>query len=513
LKLIITSSTPAELTVTEATESDLSTLRSLLTFRDRQVEFLVSKHKRNRRWRDSATETWKSKLDDLTGQITRCLLLSDDSGRWYTYVGLASYIQQAMPGTVVENQVQYPVPAPVAWEHVPKYSPRYYQSEAKAALWVTRHGAISMPTGSGKSYIISELCRDLGVRAVIMAPTTSIARQLYCDFLSLFGKKNVGLYGDGKKEIGKRFTIGIAASLTRVEIGSEAWNFFSNSDLVICDESHLLPATTFEHVCMGLLRTAPYRFFVSATQMRTDGAELLLRGIVGDIVYRKEFQELVDEEFLAKPHFVMARIPSTHPYHGDDALKMSQHHLLYNKRIIEHAGRLINGMAKQGKRVLVLIDEIAQFAALLPQLRVQVGFAHGGCTAVNRDSVPGEYRKSDPQALVRAFDAGELPVLVGTSCIGIGTDIRSPEVVVFLQGGMSEIQVTQALGRGTRRGYVYPDGHTKSDFLFVDYAPVVQNGHYQDGVGKMSSVYRHALARSKIYEQIYPNSLKWVQYD
>lgn len=512
MKLTISTNSPA-LAHIDANEAELASLRSVLTFRDRGTEFLISRHKRNRQWHNSDPSAWQTALDKLQKDLYRCLLLEVD-GKPYTYAGLASSIVLAMPGTVVSNDVVYPEPNSIAWAKVPVHEPRYYQDEAKVALLAAKHGAIELATGSGKSRVVMELCHDLGHQAVIMAPTTSIARQLYTDFLRAFGKAKVGLYGDGKKELGKKFTIGIAASLTRVEEGTDAWNHFSKSIVCIVDESHTVAADTLERVCLGVLRTAPYRFFVSATQTRTDGGEVLLRGIIGQVVYEKTLEELVNEGFLAKPTWLMVKVPSTHHFHSSDALKMTQAHLLHSPLVLKKASLIIDFHAKAGRRVLVLIDEMLQFSKLLPLLTVEARLAHGGVTAANKGKLPEAYWKSDPAELVAAFEAGEFPVLVGTGVIGCGTDIRSPEVVVYLQGGVSAIQIPQALGRGTRRGFVYPDGHAKTAFQFVDFCPVIQNDNVDDtGNGSdrpWSLPYRHALARAKLCNNLYPNSLKWI---
>lgn len=514
MKLTVAQDSPAELLIEGATEADLKGLRELLTFRDRGVSFLIQRHKKNFRWKESDPEPWQAALDKLKEQQDRCLLFERD-GNFRTYSGLAEDIRLAMPGIVITDEVVRPDHSGIAWVHVPEHEERYYQDEAKAALLAARHAAVQLPTGSGKSRIILELCHELGLRAVIMAPTTSIARQLYNDFLYAFGKSKVGLYGDGKKEVGKLFTIGIAASLTKIEEGSKAYNHFSAAKVFLADESHMCPAATLEKVCTGLVAKAPYRFFMSATQTRTDGAELLLKGVTGPVVYSKTLQELVDAGFLAKPRWKMVKVPSSHFFSSADPLKMNQQHLLYSPAVLKKASLIINHLARQGQRILVLIDEMEQFAKLLNLLTVEARFAHGGnLTKMAKNKIPEKYWASDPNALVKAFDNGEFPVLVGTSCIGMGTDVRTCETVVYLQGGTSAIQVPQAVGRGTRRGYQYPDGHRKVAFQFIDFDPVITNDSYDDtGDGEdrpWSIVHRHAMARAKLYHGLYPGALQWV---
>jgi len=343
---------------------------------------------------------------------------------------------------------------------------------------------------------------------------------LYRDFVYHFGKRKVGMFGDGKKEIGKLFTIGIAASLTRIEPNTKAADFFAKTEVFFADESHMVPATTLEKVCSELVVRTAWRFFFSATQKRTDGSEVVLKGVTGPIVYSKSFEDLVNEGYLAKPHWKMVRVESGDSYYSDDPLRMTQRHLLYSPGVLKKAGLIIDTMVKKGHRVLVLVEELGQFPKLLPYLHVgPVKFAHGAARsdAKMHSVLPEEYWSSDPTALVEAFDRGDFPVLVGTTCISLGTDIKSCETVVFLQGGVSPIAVPQAVGRGTRlftfdMGVNSP-GRRKRNFNHVDFLPIIHNDHVNDSderEGRMSLPYRHALARSRIYESLYPGNLQWL---
>ena len=146
-----------------------------------------------------------------------------------------------------------------------------------------------------------------------------------------------------------------------------------------------------------------------------------------------------------------------------------------------------------GHRVLILVEEMEQFAKLLPMFEYEARFAHGGVTADNKDKLPEKYWDSDPKALVKAFDNGEFPILVGTSCISTGTNIRSVRTLIYLQGGQSEIQVRQAIGRATR---LYPGKEFCNIFDFD-----IQN---------KDCLHRHARVRKSIYNDLYPDNCKEI---
>jgi superfamily II DNA or RNA helicase len=491
--------------------------RSYLTYHDRSIDFQIQTHKRRLNWKLRDADGWSEHLAQLKSQSKKVLLTENDYEDPSTYSGIAEELSVVLGHLPVVRQVSYPEAKQLAWSQKPKHPSRPFQQEMKEALLQAKHAAVSVGTGLGKSRVILELCHDLGLRAVVMAPSRSIASQLLREFQHHLGYRLVGMYGDSKKQL-KQITIGIAASLTKVLRGSEAWKWFSESQVFIADECHLTPAATVESVCTGLLAKAPYRFFFTATHMRGDGSEMLLKGITGPVVYEKTVEQGVDEGWLARPNFRMVRIPSGIDFDHQDVNRMTQKHLLYNKNILDKACQLANMSVKLlGHQVVVLVDELEQFPLIHSRLKYPCRFAHGqDGTQTAKQKLPAEYQRSNPTALVDQFNSREFPILVGTSCIGTGTDVRAAETIIYLQGGKSEIQVSQAVGRGTRggpRGVGVPtkSGSQKLTCNFIDFAPILSTSRFDDaGTGdRKSPVYRHAVARAEIYASIYP-SVQWV---
>lgn len=376
---------------------------------------------------------------------------------------------------------------------------------------------VELATGGGKTTVIRNLVRTLGLGTTIMAPSQSIARQIFDELCRVFGAKYVGLYGDGKKDFKKLITVGIDDSLTRIKPGSPAWVKLSKNPVFIADESHLCPSDTLAAVCYGLAANAPYRFFFSGTQMRNDGLDLVLEGIVGRIVMRKNVRELVDEGYLARPNFRVVRVRSNSNVRSADANVMTRAHLYYNPNVCRAAAKLANNFVELMRRpTVILVKEVGQFAKLAPYLKGRVGFAHGPLNPENVEQVPEEHRDSEPGELVAKFNAGELDVLVGTSCIATGTDIQVAEAGIYLVGGTSEIAIRQGVGRETRGGprskVVNPwTGKQKLDFVHVDFDvvdPLLSPEELEN-----FAPHRHALKRIEVYADIFsaPEIVNMVQ--
>lgn len=476
--------------------ADLPTkqLEMLLTYRDKKIDFQIQKLRNSQYWYHKlGPEGVKEQIDALKAQQVKLLLYQDEGG-YYTFPSLEGKIRQFFLGRKDDQTVEeytYPEEELIPWKDTSKLKKlRPYQDEAVSALLEAKHAAVEIGTGLGKSVIILNMAKRLGQKTVVMTPSVSIARQIYDEFVENFGTRYVGAFFDSKKQSDKKFVISVAASLAKVsQEGAKNPHYenLASATVFIADESHTCPAKTLEDVCHGLLADAPYRFFFSGTQLRGDGLGLLLEAITGPIVYRMTLREGVEQGFLSKPIFNMVTVNSSGYIRSKDPNDITREALYYNPAVNKVAANIANKCVSLLKHpVLILVDEFEQFAHLLPYLKHKVAFAHGGVTAQNANLIPKEYHKSDPNELVRQFNNLEIPILVGTSCISTGTDIRSVKDIIFLMGGKSETQIRQAIGRGTRLF------EGKTDFKFWDFDVV-----------SVDLVHKHAMQRAAIYDSVY----------
>lgn len=480
------------ITITSPTEAHLDTVdpmallqaKKMMSYRNKAAAFELKRFQHSR-WNKErmGEEEYLAEFHRLKEAAgTHCLLTEESKFP----SGLAPRLAELLR-CEVQSEVQYPEPHSVGWDRVPDNVPRYYQIKAKDLLVEAKHGAVELATGLGKSTIILQLVRQLGLKTVVMCPSLSIGNQLYKDFVKAFGKAKVGYVGDGKKEYTKRFVIAISNSLALIEEGSVGWNELRKAEVFIADESHLTPASTLQKVCYSLMALAPYRFFFSATQMRGDGLGVVLEGITGKIVMRMDARQGINEGFLARPHFRMIKTPSNGDYSHRDVMRMHRHHVVENPHMAKIIGQLANSSVRLlNTSVLVLIDEIPQFTHILPHLRYAVGFACGGGGSKKREDVPEIYRNQNVDQLVEDFNAGKLPILVGTSAVSTGTDFRGVGHVIYAMGGAAEIPLRQGIGRGTRK----PEG--KQSFVFTDF-----------DIADVPELHRHANIRREVYADVW----------
>jgi superfamily II DNA or RNA helicase len=440
---------------------DDDAVRAFLTFSDRSVEFLIHRHSKNYNWKRRNPETWIQHSEALKKQRKTCILFRDEDGNPWTYSGLEPMLQKRFGWGTDQFYDNYVEPKLIPWNKTPPPM-RFYQREAVEALINNRHGAIELPTGSGKSLILLNICKHYGQKTVIVSPSSNVTRQLYNAFVTHFGLKYTGMFSGAKKQFDKLFTVCTVQSLMNLKPGSREYEAFSTAKVFLFDESHTASPDEFQKVSLGVCANVPVRFFVSATQIRTDGSEMVLKGITGNVVYSKGFRELADLDFLARPVFKMFHVPCSSSPTSADPKTETRNQLYTNPQVIQMAAKIASQMVlKLDKQVLILIEEFKQFSLLMNYLNVPFEFVHGPISDVEKEKIPQQYWKSDTEAAIGRFNRGETRVLIGTSAISTGVDLFPVNALIYLQGGISEIKVKQSLGRGTRP--------TKKDFFYIDF--------------------------------------------
>ncbi len=427
---------------------------SFLSYKDTSVQYMITKLKgqMSRGWIDP--EQYKIKLAAYMAEMNQCLVFRDADGNVCTHSGLAQDLHDKF-GWDLPTISECPESSLIPWKTKPEHTARYYQSEAVQALLDACHGAISLPTGSGKSRVIVDLCKQRPVKTIIMAPLSDIVDQLVKELTLRFGKQYVAKYKPGKKQ-DKLFTVATVQALTRCLPGTPEYESLLECKSVIVDESHTIAAESFKKVCLdGVARNATNRWFVSATQMRGDGSGLLLKGVTGPIVYSKEFMELANQGFLKKLKNHIFTVPCAMTPTTDPKTEV-RNNFYRNPTIAAITARTAAACYKSGRPCVILIDEYEQFAILKQHMTTPFEFAHGTTTPENRKVLEPEYWHSDNGKLVEKFNEGKIMCLIGTTAISTGVDIKPTATLVNWQGGKSEIKIKQGVGRGTRPSEAHP---------------------------------------------------------
>lgn len=450
MRFVVTSPTKAY--VKDYTEGDLQTLRELLTYTNTAAQHLVKRHYQNRTWRGSNATSWQNRLEELQKDVKKTLIFDDEDGV-YIRAGSLPYLGSDIANyDNTEILVVYPEYKKIPWAKPLPFKLHDYQEKSAQLLPAIHHGNVEICTGAGKSAILLKVCRETGLPTVIVVPSKSIFNELVEKFEYHFGAGKIGKFGDGKKKLGKLFTIAIGDSLANVKKGSPEWEFFSKLPQMLVDESHTWGAESLEEICHGVLADIPNRQFYSATQTRGDGSERLLQSIIGRTVHTLTTEEAVKGDYICPHDYRIIEVESSNPnFTSSDALEMKRVHFLGNKNIAAFIAKLANADALTNKKqTLVLVEELPQIAYLIKLLKVPYAYAHSE-SKKERLAELG-LTKVDPAESVEKFNMGEAMVLIGTSCISTGTNIFPTHNTVNWVGGSSEIKTKQGpVGRSVRK--------------------------------------------------------------
>ena len=478
--MLLTLDSPTVLRIDNINKIQETELAKQLSYTKKEISLEISKMKKQKYWLTSkwGVEAYHTKMDELKRNLMGTLLFEDQRGYW-TYSGLKERLMFLFKGDVTfTSKVTYPDFKLIPWDKKPTKVPRYYQNECHDALVAVPHGHVELATGSGKTQILIQTAKTLGLPTIIMTPSASIGRQIYEECKTLFGKKRVGLFGDGKRELGKHILISIAKSVAMVE-DIEELKEFKKYQAIIVDESHTISAELLSKSCLTTLAHCPYRYFFSATQERNDGRDIFLSSIIGVRVYEKSISELQAEGYLAKLSTMMLSVKSNSKYSGDNVILANQHHIYKNENIINFVASTIKVCVESGTPILVLIDELGQEQALRNKLGA--GY-YGFCEGKSKDNAK----------VVDQFNDGKILCVVGTKAISVGTDFRANEVTINWTGMRSTTKTKQGvIGRSTRTTA------TKKEAKLIDFC-----------INNVDTLKRHALARVKLYEEV--GAVTWI---
>ena len=327
----LTLSSPTRAYIAQATDEELASLREQLTYKDLGVAHELKRISKNHWFKSSNPEKWQLTVKMLKEQVYQTLVFEED-GLLYIRPGSIPYLEGF--NIEIDNQIKYPKPKKVPWFKPLPFELYDYQKESVEKLLEAKHGNVNICTGGGKTAIILQICRELGVQTTIVTPSSSIFNEILKQAEYHFGKGKVGAYGDGKKRLGKLITVATSKSLAMLKPGTKEYEFFYKTQCFLGDECHTLPSETLEAVCHGVLANAPYRFFFSGSPTRADGAEKLLQSIIGETVLTLTTREAVEKGFVSPHDFRIVKIESSDPNLGStDPLEIKRMNFLRNRNI------------------------------------------------------------------------------------------------------------------------------------------------------------------------------------
>lgn len=358
-------------------------------------------------------------------------------------------------------------------EHVKK--PRDYQLEFARRANQLGTGVIDSAPRSGKT-LTCALAFDLNPLPTLwIAPTKGIVRQTVDVLKELLpGVSVIMLTGDGSaltkvrnKRAAYEAKIVVSTAATAVKLPRD---FYRTRHRLVIDEFHHAAASTYQEI-NRLAEDVFYRLGATGTWFRSDeNTEILMDAVLSDVIGRMDVSTLIRAGHLvpADVLFVPIEGPRVYSYATDEAYRFAvTFHDTRNAWVAWAARALVAA----GRRTIVLVKYIAHGEKLM-QLMPEATFVNGE----DSDAV---------EAGIAAFNAGKIPILIGTSVLGEGRDLPAADALVYAKAGRARVTVTQDFFR------VLTAAHGKTRGIVVDFA----DRHSEP-------MLRHAVQRAKLYAGI-----------
>ena len=331
------------------------------------------------------------------------------------------------------------------------------------------HPCIEMPTGSGKSHIVAELCKEAiqqwpETRILMLTHVKELIEQNANKMRQHWPEAPLGIYsaGMGQRDIGEPITF---AGIQSVRDKADQ---IGHVDLVLIDECHLVSHKQeggYRKLLDNLTRINPALRVVglTATPYRMG------HGYITDppALFSAIIAPVSIEELIYKKHLAPLRSKLT-----DHALSVDGVH----KRGGEYIESELQAAVDTEHNNAATVDEVIKLAGdrrswlffcsgVQHAHNVAYALIERGITAA---TIVGETPKAERKRIVADFKAGKIKALTNANVLTTGFDHPDLDLIAMLRPTLSTGLYVQMAGRGMR-----PKSHT-DHCLVLDFAGVVQ---------------------------------------
>ena len=322
---------------------------------------------------------------------------------------------------------------------------RDYQLEAVEKFLEKETGIIQIATGGGKTFTAGELIRTIDGKTLWIIDRKELLEQTKESLEKQLGIE-IGIISGRKFDI-KDITIATVQSLnsklTKIQ------DYLYTVNFVIVDEFHKSAAESYQKVFAKLPNTK-YKLGLTATPTRDDGKEPILKSILGEVIYKKTTQDLINSGFLVKPELNFIDLDVKHDkfdeYHEEYDVTITKCNIRNNEIL-----KIIND--NPDKKIMILTKNIDHGRYLKDQIPDSVHI-EGSLSSKLRTQFYDNFTKS------------KLKVAIFTISIAAeGLDIPDLDIVINGAANSGVVKSVQILGRVLRKA----EGKDKAVYYdFVD---------------------------------------------
>ncbi len=274
--------------------------------------------------------------------------------------------------------------------------------------------------GWGKTFWALHMARKLGQKTLVVTHTTMLRDQWIEEIKTLFDIEP-GIIGSGKFDIEDHcIVVGNVQTVTKVlpKISKEF-------GLVILDEAHHCPATTFSSIIDGM--HARYRIGLSGTVLRKDGKHIIFRDYFGSTVYKPAQSHTLNPTI---------KLVKTGVQLEGDGWAKKINNLLYDNDYQEFIVTLAKLQIAKGHKVLIVASRV-EFLEKVKELI-------GDCCVLITGATSFEERNE----LISKVENGEANAIAGSRQIFTeGISVNPLSCLILAEPTSNEILLEQLIGR------------------------------------------------------------------
>lgn len=355
----------------------------------------------------------------------------------------------SLPYELVDSRAVPGRDALLRWMNKP-WDPRYYQNDMIRLGLEHGRGVFQAAVGSGKSLIMAYMIKELSVTSLIVVPSRGLSNQLYNDFSVWFGDRNVDILDAQKirklKKV-KPISIITIQSCASLKKSGEFEEFAKNFEAVHYDEIHHAGSSSYVNLLPDLEHVY-YRFGYSGTFLRNDNKTLDMWSCISNVLYNYPAHQAIKEGFLTPMEVLVHKMDGKA---NRDYKKEYDKNYCANPDLLQRV--LDITQIDLNSQVLVLVSRKDKSGKIIHEYLNTLG--------IQNAYISGDNSKDEVNEAIEAFNSKKVRILIGSSVLGEGIDIRSTDHLVMAQGGKSEIVMVQAAGRlirlydGKFKGYLH----------------------------------------------------------
>jgi DNA repair protein RadD len=353
---------------------------------------------------------------------------------------------------------------------------RDYQSKAVSDLWDwfrrhdNGHAILELPTGSGKSLILAEICRQAltnwpGSRILMTSFSKEIIEQNLDKLLRIWPDAPAGVHSASlnRKDIGNDILYTTIGSIYKKA------HLLGKVDLIIIDECHMCNTANtgmYRQLISDLQKYCPRVRVVglSASPFRgngvflTAGDEPLFTGIASRVTLRELFEKHYLSPLVSAGNVVNVTTgDGISIVNGDYNIKQLAEKLDREELVDATCRELLNIGKDRHHWIIfgVTIEHVLHIRDKLIEL---------GVTAA---VVSAKTPKNERERIIADFKSGKYRALINCTALGTGFDAEEIDLVVLMRNTRSPVLYIQMLGRGLR---LAPN---KIDCLVADFTDTI----------------------------------------